>query len=349
MVKKKTPAPRSAPAPKTTQAKAGRRAAPSLSRPSNSGRRVQTRSQQPPNVNNAAPNEQKMGEEIATSSDPGDNTQPITPNPNRVGTRTTNTNQHPGVLHNIYTAKRRTQSELIEARRIEADKKAAKAEEAERQAIKQADSMQRVADYEKGLGEMDIDKTPLPQPLHPPRPLRRSYALLDITAAQNGNEDNVSSNPELMEVDFAEQDQDDERDSARFVGESEATNQNDEDYVDEDDDEDDESMYLDIDQMKAGVAARTDKRKQGVTEIAEARDDGDARPVKKAKGSMSVDHGGKMEPPANMKVGGNSKKKEKPGVLLRGAVAALQTKTDKGGDAQGETRGDTRGDDLPKR
>jgi hypothetical protein len=299
-----------------------------------------------------------MGEENATSSDHGDDTEPVTPNPNRVGTRTTNTKQHPGVLHNIYTAKRRTKPELIEARRIEAEKKAAKAEEAERQATKHADSMRRVADYEKGLGRMDVDKTPLSQPLHPLRPLHRTYALLDMieaSVAGNGGEDSDVA-PEPMEVEFAERGEDDERNSARFVEESEATNQNDKDYVeDEDDDDDDESLYLAIDQMKAGVAARTEKRKQGATKIAEARDDGDARPTKKAKGSASVDPGGKLEPPAkSLKVGGDSKKKEKPGVLLRGALTALRSgaqeqNQDKGGDARGDTRGDTRGDDLPKR
>ena len=51
---------------------------------------------------------------------------------------------------------------------IEAEKKVAKAEDAERQAIKQADSMRCVTDYEEDLGQMDIDKTFLPQPLHLP-------------------------------------------------------------------------------------------------------------------------------------------------------------------------------------
>jgi hypothetical protein len=360
MGKRKTLAPRAAHAParKTAASKAGTQVAASLPQRRTSSQRPQTRSQQPSNVDNAAPNDEKVAEKNATSSDDGDDTEPVTPNPNRVGTRTTNTNQHPGVLHNIYTAKRRTKSELIEARRIEAEKKAAKAEEAERQAIKHADSMRRVADYEEGLGQMEVDKTPVSQP----HPLRRTYALQDIEAstAGNGDEDNdrrqgrdSDVTPEPMEVDFAEQGEDDERDSARFV-ESDATNQHDEDYVEEEEDDDEESLYLAIEQMKAGYAARAEKRKQHMTKIAEAGDDGDARPTKKAKGSASVDPGGKMEAPANMKVGGNSKKKEKAGVLLRGAVTALRSgaqeqNQDKGGDARGDTRGDTRGDDPPKR
>lgn len=141
MGNRKTLAPRPAPARKTANTKVGTQVAPSLPQPRTSSRRPQTRSQQLPNVDNAPPNDEKMGEENATSSDHGDDTEPVTPNPNRVGTRTTNTKQHPGVLHNIYTAKRRTKPELIEACCIEAEKKAAKAEEAERQATKHVDLM----------------------------------------------------------------------------------------------------------------------------------------------------------------------------------------------------------------
>jgi hypothetical protein len=136
-----TQQPAHAPARKTASAKAGTQVASPLPQRRTSSRRPQTRTQQPPNVDNAAPKDEKMGEENATSSDDGDDTEPVTPNPNRVATRTTNIDQHPGDLHNTYTAKRRTKPELIEARRIEAEKKAAKAQEAERRAIKQADSM----------------------------------------------------------------------------------------------------------------------------------------------------------------------------------------------------------------
>jgi hypothetical protein len=63
-----------------------------------------------------------------------------------------------------------------------------------------------------------------------------------------------------------------------------------------------------------------------VTKITKFRDDGNARLMKKVKGSVSVNPRDKMEPLVNMKslkVGGDSKKKKKPGVLLYDAVTEL--------------------------
>ena len=86
---------------------------------------------------------------------------PVTPNPNCLETRTSNKNQHPGQLHNTYTAKRRTKEEMLEARCIEAEEKARKAEEVERQVIKQRELMRRIAEYEEELQTLNIDDTPV--------------------------------------------------------------------------------------------------------------------------------------------------------------------------------------------
>ena len=125
--------------------------------------------------------------------------------------------------------------------------------------------MQLVADYEEGLRWMNVDKTPLSQPLHPLHPLHWTYALLDIIEASvvwNGDKDNVSSNmlesqrqwcdnnvaPKPMEVDFVKWGGNDGCDSVQFVEESEATNLNNEDYFEEDMDGDNkELLYLAID------------------------------------------------------------------------------------------------------
>ena len=129
MGKKKTLALRAAPAPKAaTKGKCGMQVTPSTPQQCISRR---TCSKKPPNIDNTASDDENVGEKGATSSDHGNNAEPITPNPKCVGTHTTNTTQHSGDLHNVYTTKRRTKSELLEARRIEAKKKVAKAEEAD--------------------------------------------------------------------------------------------------------------------------------------------------------------------------------------------------------------------------
>ena len=232
MGKKKNPTPQvKPPAATTTKAKAqSEQVEEALSQPQVSGPRPQTRSQIPPRTENAALDD---GEHGATSS----NHNPATPNPapllaipgpNHLGTRASNTNQHPGELHNTYTIKKRTREEMVEARRIEAMEKAKKAEEASRQATKLDSMMKLIAEYEEDLGRVNIDDTPVARaaqgppdqsaeatPIPRSRDLRRTYASLDIMAvpdvAPNGSKDEEPA----------------------FVEESEATNQNDDNYVEE--------------------------------------------------------------------------------------------------------------------
>ena len=55
---------------------------------------------------------------------------------------------------------------MVKAYRLAAINKAAKAEEAERQAMECEDSVRRIAEYKEGLRQMDIDDTPAIQSLH---------------------------------------------------------------------------------------------------------------------------------------------------------------------------------------
>jgi len=153
MAKKKPPTTKNA---KTATAKPPKQVtAPSSPQPHASNTRPLTRSTVPQS-NNEAANGENMGENEATSSNEGN-----APNPNRSRTRTANTHQHPGELHNIYKGKRRTKEEMVEARRNDAIKKAMRAEEAERQAMEREDSVRRIAEYEVGLGQMNVDDTPI--------------------------------------------------------------------------------------------------------------------------------------------------------------------------------------------
>ena len=355
MVKKKQPTKNA----KTAAAKPPKQVmtAPSSPQPPVSDTRPVTRSEVTQSENEAA-NGENVGEIDATSSNEGNG-----PNPNRPRTRTANTHQHPGELHNIYTGKRRTKEEMLEARRIDAIKKATKTEEAERQAMEREDSVRRIAQYEEGLGQMNVDDTPII------RNLRRTYALLDIPgvdSAQNGVNNmptDMEATPvpkgrgrqrpntvEPMEIDFAEGG---DEDGIAAPLESEATNQNDDDYVAEEDDEQDseeddeeDSEEDEVDEKgKCGAAKAGKKRKQGPKRAtrnlkADEGDDEDTRLKKKAKG---VTKG--LVPEEKMKEGVELKKKKvKPGVLLRDAVAALRSEQNRIIDSA--TRGDnpTRGD-----
>jgi hypothetical protein len=121
----------------------------------------------PPRTENAALDDDSNGEHGATSSDHNNSAIPnpvpllAIPDPNRLETRASNTNQHPGELHNTYTVKKRTKAEMVEARRIEAMEKAKKAEEASRQAAKTDSAMKLIAEYEENLARANIDDTPV--------------------------------------------------------------------------------------------------------------------------------------------------------------------------------------------
>ena len=108
-----------------------------------------------------------------------------------------------------------------------------------------------------------------------------------------------------------ERDEDDE--GMQGVEESDATNQKDEDYIQEESEDSDELMYVEI---GPEVVARGEKRKPKrvteITEVVDSGDDGETQPKKKPKGSVSVDPGGK-EPPAKVAGGDSQTKKEKPG------------------------------------
>ena len=90
-----------------------------------------------------------VGENDTTSSNNGN--APITPNPNCLQTRTANIHQHPRDHHNIYTGKRHTKDEMVEAHHNDAINKVMKAEEAERQAMEHEDSVWCIAKSEEGL------------------------------------------------------------------------------------------------------------------------------------------------------------------------------------------------------
>jgi hypothetical protein len=342
MAKKKTPTTKKAPAPKTaTKVKhpAQVTTAPSSPRPRDSNEGRHNRSTVPQSDNESA----NVDENDATSSNYGN--VPITPNPNRPQTRTTNIRQHPGDRHNAYAGKRRTKDEMVEARRIAAINKAMKAEEAERQAMEREDSVRRIAEYEEGLRQTNIDDTPGIRSLH------RTYAIQDIAAADSAQnrEDRVPADMEATPVPKGRgqrRSSDTERMDVESGGEdgiaapleSEATNQNDDDYAaEEDDEEDDEEYEVEEKNVKgkhgvAKVAKAGEKRKQGPKHATKNlkgvdngdEDDEDARPKKKAKGvTKGLVPNAMVE---NMKEGGELKKKKaKPGVLLRDAVTALRS------------------------
>jgi hypothetical protein len=241
---------------------------------------------------------------------------------------------------------------MIEVRRIAAEKKAQKAEEAERQTTKHKKAIRLVADYEEQLMKMNIDNTPIARaghraltaeaeatPIPPNRRLRRSYAALDVTqvdeAQSGGEDDEAQSTGENGEAQSGGEDgeaqsrgEDDEE--PPFVEESEVTNQHDDDYAEEEDEED-EDMFSEATGVKIIATAREKRKKNMIKEI-EAPDsetDEDARPKKKAKDSTAAkrliprDEVQERTPGKTTVVDG--KKKAKQGVLLRGAVNTLRS------------------------
>lgn len=360
----------------TTQAKGKSTAkkvnsAPLPPQPRNSSTKPLTRSQMPAPIDDTVVNDDGNGKHDATSSTP------LVTDPNRVETRTGNTSQHPGQLQNAYTRKRRTKEEMIEVRRIEAEKKAQKAEEAERQAAKRKEAIRLVAEYEEQLTKMNIDYTPIAHagrraltaeaeatPIPPNRGLRRSYALLDVTKAGNGGKDNeaqiggkdddAQSTGENGEArsggeDGEAQSRGEDDEEPPFVEESELTNQHDEDYAEEEDE--DEDMLSEATGVKVVATAREKRKKDMIKEI-EALDsetDEDARPKKKAKDITAAkrliprDEVQERTPGKTTDVRqDDGKKKAKQGVLLRGAVNTLRS------EGPERNKGPV-GADLPKR
>ena len=319
--------------------------------PQDSIRGSHTRSQTPSPIDNTAVNGTN-GENTATSSNHNDPSEinpalpPVTPRPNHVATRASNADQHPGQRHNIYDAKRRTKEQMLEVRRAQAQEKAKKVEEAERRATQHKKSMERVAQYEEDLAMLNTDSTPIAHagrrelshdanaaPILQGRELQRSYAMLDVASADvapNGGED------------------DDDAEEPAFVQESEATNQNDGDYIEEDEEdeetEEDERMLSTADVgvkviAKAGEKRKKDQRRMIVeTEVPDSEADEEPRPKKKTKGSKGSAAAKSLIPrdevlerapgeTTDLKQNDEKKgkKKEKRGVLLRDAVNAIRS------------------------
>jgi hypothetical protein len=231
---------------------------------------------------------------------------------------------------------------MVKAHCIAAINKAMKAEESERQAMEREDSVRHMAEYEEGLQQTNIDDTPGIRSLH------RSYAIQDIAAADSAQnrEDRVpanmeatpvpkgrgqrcSSDTECMDVESGG------KDGIAAPLESEATNQNNNDYAAEEDNEEDEVEGKNVKGKHgiAKVAKAGEKRKQGPKHATKNlkgvdngdEDDEDARLKKKVKGvTKGLVPNAMVE---NMKEGGELKKKKKgkPGVLLRDAVTVLQS------------------------
>ena len=225
-----------------------------------------TRSQISPCTDNTALDNGRDDERGATSSNhnnrvtPDPAPLPVTPGPNCPETRTSNINQHPGERHNTYKAKRCTKAEIIEAHRITALEKAKKAEETSRQAAKLDSVMKLIAEYEEALGRANIDVTSMAQarqrslhqsaeatPIPQHRSLHRTYTIQDIMAVAD-----VSLNGS-------------ESEESVFIEESEATNLNDGNYIEEEEEGEGDGMLTDdyIDTNTDKVAAKAgEKRKQ---------------------------------------------------------------------------------------
>ena len=356
----------------TTKAKAqSKRVEEAPAQPQVSGQRRQTRSQVPPRTGNVVLDDDGNGEHGATSSDHDNPAIPIpvpvlaTPGRNRLETRASNTNQHPGELHNTYTVKKRTKQEMLEVRRIASMEQEKKAEEASRQATKLDGSMKLIAEYEENLRGANIDITPVARarqgpphhhaeatPIPQTRALRRTYASLDVMAAAdvtpNGSEDEEPA-----------------------VIESELTNQNDDDYVDDDEGEEEGTLTDDYTDTNGGkVAAKAgEKRKQEQRhtikeidrEVPDSESDDDARPKKRtkdsaaAKGSAAVKGSTAAQRliPRDEVVemnldDGKKKAKEKKGVVLRGAVNAHRSERNPSERDQGPVKDSVTRADLDK-
>jgi hypothetical protein len=157
---------------------------------------------------------------------------------------------------------------------------------------------------------------------------------MEATPVPKGQGQRCSSNTERMDVESGGED------GIAAPLESEATNQNDDDYAaEEDDEEDNKEDKVEEKNVKGKcgivkVAKAGEKWKQGPKHVMKNlkgvdngnKDDEDARPKKKAKGvTKGLVPNVMVE---NMKEGGESekkKKKEKPGVLLRDAVTVLRS------------------------
>lgn len=351
------------PAMTTTKAKAqSKRVEEAPAQPQVSGQRRQTRSQVPPRTGNAVLDDEGNGEHSATSSDHDNPAIPIpvpvlaTPSRNRLETRASNTNQHPGELHNTYTVKKRTKQEMLEVRRIASMEREKKAEEASRQAMKLDGSMKLIAEYEENLRGANIDITPVARarqgpphhhaeatPIPQSRALRRTYASLDVMAAAdvtpNGSEDEEPA-----------------------VIESEVTNQNDDDYVDDDEGEEEGTDdYTDTNggkvAAKAGEKRKQEQRhtiKEIDREVPDSESD-DARPKKRtkdsaaAKGSTAAQRLIPRDEVVEMNLDdGKKKAKEKKGVVLRGAVNAHRSERNPSERDQGPIKDSVTRADLDK-
>ena len=175
---------------------------------------------------------------------------------------------------------------------------------------------------------MNINDMPIIRRLH------QTYTLgyprsWEATPVHKGRGQQCPSSVEPMEVDFAEGGDKD--------GIAAPTNQNDNNYVAEEDDEKDDKKDSEEDKVdenkvkgKRGIATLVKARKKckqgpkhATKNLKEDKgDDKDTRPKKKVKGITKG-----LVPEEKMKEGVEPKKKKvKPGVLLRDAIAALRLK-----------------------
>ncbi|KAF8509709.1 hypothetical protein BU17DRAFT_70347 [Hysterangium stoloniferum] len=157
----------------------------------------------------------------------------------------------------MYTVKRHTKGEMIEVHCIEAEEKTKKMEEAARQVMKQKELMKLVAEYEEELGSSNLYDTPIAHGWQLGGPL---YSSTEATLILQGR-----GTPKPFMADVVQSEGEDNEEPS-FVQESEVTNQNDEDYIEEVEEEEDQdsSTRLEI-------------------EVLDFESDEDARPVKKSK------------------------------------------------------------------
>jgi len=85
------------------------------------------------------------------------------PTSNRIATRPTNANQHPGEQLNAHVKRRRTKEEMIEVRRQQAEQKERKEEAARQKKVVQDKAIDRVAQFEMELANDAYNDTPLPR------------------------------------------------------------------------------------------------------------------------------------------------------------------------------------------
>jgi hypothetical protein len=116
----------------------------------------------------------------------------------RIATRATNANQHPGEQHKILDTKRRTKKEMIEIRRQEAEQKEKKKEAARQKKIKQDEAIDRVAQFEMELANDTYNDTPLPRNR---KTVERSKGGFDYVVADqdDGADDEEVAEAELID------------------------------------------------------------------------------------------------------------------------------------------------------